>query len=495
MPLKNRPIRYDRGARKGDTSPRLLLIFVPAPRSAFNLSGIYPMPPLGIAYLAAYLRKHDFFGTALLDVPAFDIPPEDMLSVLQNDSFDVYGLSATLPGLGEVAKISHMIKHKVNPDAVVVLGGPATGLNPGVLFDHLPDIDLIVQGPGEEPLLEIVKNVGAKESLNDIPGAFIRKDDHNMKIETGVSLSEYDYSGPPARDLLPMKRYKLHPPFGLFPPGTTVETIRGCHYGCNFCCIPNQVTFRTVQDVMDELETLAGWGYKEVYFIDPTFPIDRDRTVNLCQTMIKANLGLKWACKSRVDTLDSELLNLMARAGCYMISLGVESGSNGILTALGKQTTVESTRKTLRECSEARIRVLSYIIIGSPGETDKTVRETVQLLIKERVAFSLFGELFPDPGTAMFFMNGEKKREAEEAFVQYFIQDNTSQELLPGLDVGGISKEQRRKWLRWANRTFYLRPGYIYQRIVDLRSLREIYILANGLFHFVREARRVMRIA
>jgi len=160
--LQKSHIRYDRDALKRDAFPRLLLIFVPAPRSAFNLSGIYPMPPLGIAYLAAYLKKHDFFGTAILEVPAFHISPDDMLSVLKNDPFDVYGLSATFPGLGEAANISHMIKNEVNPDAVVVLGGPETGLDPRVLFDHLPDIDLIVQGPGEEPLLKIVKRVGDK---------------------------------------------------------------------------------------------------------------------------------------------------------------------------------------------------------------------------------------------------------------------------------------------------------------------------------------------
>lgn len=491
--MKEQPIIYDRDAHRRNIFPRLLLIFVPAPRNAFNLSGIYPMPPLGIAYLSAYLRKHGFFQTAVLDMPAFDISSDSMLLVLKDDSFDIYGLSATLPGLREAATISRMIRNEVNPNAVIVLGGPATGLDIRILFDCLPDIDLIVKGAGEEPLLEIVRRVESKGSLDHIPGAYWRKGNDILEPDTTISMSGKKYFGPPARDLLPMDRYKLHPPFGLFPPGTTVETIRGCNYGCDFCSIPGKVTMSPVPHVMDELKILVSAGYREIYFIDPTFPIDRDRTVNLCREMIKTNLNLKWACKSRADALDSELLNLMARAGCYMISLGVESCSNSMLEALGKQTTVERTIQTLRECRKARIRVLSYILIGSPGETDETVRETVQHLIKEKVAFSLFGELFPDPNTEMFSMNGDQKIEAEEAIARYFIEGDTSDELLSGLDVGGMSKEQRRKWLLWANRTFYLRPAYIFQRLADLRNFSEIFILANGLFQFIREARRASR--
>lgn len=485
------PIRYDRDALKRGFSPRLLLMFVPAPRCAFNLSGIYPMPPLGIAYLAAYLRRSGFFGAALLDIPGSGLSPDRLRSVLTRDRFDLYGLSATLPGLGEAAALSRMIKREVNPEALVVLGGPAASISPRVLFNLLEDIDLVVRGAGEIPLLEIVHRASRGQSFDHIPNAFYRYGSSPPETPGPGSSRHNGHAGPPARDLLPMERYRLHPPFGLFPPATTVETARGCNYACSFCTIPKNVSFRSVDDVMGELSSLAAEGYREIYFIDPTFPIDRARTMDLCRELLRADLGIKWACKSRPDTLDPELLGIMARAGCYMISLGVESGSDLLLKALSKQTTVEQVRRVLRECRKVRIRALSYIIIGAPGETDKTMRDTMRLLVEEKVAFALFSELLPDPTASMF--STRSNGGLEEAAARHYLRDSIQDTFLPGLDVAGIDKAQRRRWLIAANRAFYLRPQYVLQRLLDLRSAREPFIMAKGLYHFFLETARVSR--
>ncbi|MFA6449027.1 MAG: radical SAM protein [bacterium] len=487
----NNPIRFDRDARSETEKTRTLLIYMSAARFAFNLSGIYPMPPLGVACLAAHLRKCGYYGSAILDMPAFGLSSQNILPMLQKNAFEIYGLSATLPGLPEAAAASRLIKSEINPEAIVVLGGPATRFSHEVIFDRLPYVDIIVCGAGEKPLEEIVRRTKEGVPLAGIPGTAWRENGGKKADCVPPEPEETFYEVLPARDLLPMERYKLHPPFGVFPPATTVETQRGCSYGCGFCSLPRSVSTRKVEDVILELEALRSQGYREIYFIDPTFPLDRNRTALLCEAMISAGLKLKWACKSRADTVDAELLNLMARAGCYMISYGIESGSERILQALNKRMSSELIRNTLRETRKAGIRPLCYILIGSPGETMETVRETARLLVEERASFALFGELLPDPGAPIFMNNPAEQEKIKDAVLRYYFDSDSSG--LDGLNIAGVPRGVVQKWLQWINRAFYFRVSYIAGKLLEMKNPREFMNLATGFFHLVAEAWRVKR--
>jgi len=151
--------------------------------------------------------------------------------------------------------------------------------------------------------------------------------------------------------------------------------------------------------VLEELEAVLHYGVEAVYFLDEAFLSDRSRVVALCEALLQTQLNkrLRWAAQVRADSVDREILALMAEAGCIQLECGFETGSDRLLREIGKRTSRQQNLRTIQLLKEAGIRCLANLIVGLPGEREEDVQQTADFLQQceaDHIVFSRFA-LYP----------------------------------------------------------------------------------------------------
>ena len=259
----------------------------------------------------------------------------------------------------------------------------------------------------------------------------------------------------PRHGLLPLEMYRAPLVRGNY---AFVVTSRGCPGGCRFCIkhvsYGRSARFRSPENILAELELLAGLGVRDVHMYADLFTISREQVMGLCDLILERGLRLRWTCNSRVDFVDPEMLQLMGRAGCWMISWGIESGSEEVLRRARKGITPEQVEQALRWAREAGIRNWGYFIIGLPGETEETIRETIRFAKRLPLSLALFHIAAPYPGSPLFF----------EVVEQGWFRPGTRWEQVDMdcstvLDYPHLRAEELGRWARRAFRSWAFRPG------------------------------------
>ncbi|MDO8602521.1 MAG: radical SAM protein [Candidatus Omnitrophota bacterium] len=462
---------------------KILLISPPSVRIQGNISGVYPLPNLGLAYIAATLEKNNF-DVKILDIPALRIQIKDLPGFL--DGYTVYGISCNIFNLNSGIEIAGIIKDR-NPLSKVVIGGRCTAFPSETLLKKFSNVDFLIRGEGEEAMLDLCRALKENSQINFIKGVSYRNGGSIIENPPGdpIDLDKLPF---PARHLLPNKRYRMHPPFGIYPPTTIIETSRGCGYGCIFCSLPREVRERSVDRVIEDIQDVVEkLGIKEVHFIDPNFTYNQNRIIELCNRIIKKNIRIHWSCKTRVDLVSEELLKVMAKAGCYMISFGLESGSQKILDILNKKIKIQDTENAFKLCKKANIRTLAYTLLGSPGETRDTIEQTLRLVEKVDPDFVLYGELLPDPSSPLVKKAIEEKVMDFDKLIDFYVDNKNNHSLFDKNNIYNVSTEDIGSFIRYANARFYLRVRYIFKRLLLLRNVNEIIIMIKGVIFLLRD--------
>jgi radical SAM superfamily enzyme YgiQ (UPF0313 family) len=217
-------------------------------------------------------------------------------------------------------------------------------------------------------------------------------------------IQDLDDMPMPMHELLPLQEYRMPLIKGPF---TFIVTGRGCPAGCTYCIkhVSYQYTarLRSPDLLMEEMWKLKKLGINNIHMYADLFTVDRDQVVELCQRMIDEKINIKWTCNSRVDYVDEEMLQLMGKAGCRLISWGIESGNEQILKHAHKGAYPDKAERSLRWAKKAGIMNWGYFIIGLPGETEQTIRETIEFAKKLPLDIALFHVAAPYPGTPFFF--------------------------------------------------------------------------------------------
>jgi radical SAM superfamily enzyme YgiQ (UPF0313 family) len=374
---------------------------------------------------------------------------------------------------------------KTHPEIpIAFVGTHAAALGETVLRSS--PADLAVADEGEIPLVLLADASNrAGEGTADIaalaeqvPGLWAKhKDGHVTFGGPGPLVEDLDGLPLPARDLLPNHRYRM--PFFGGEPFATVIPSRGCPWKCSFCrsglTWGDRVRTRSVPNVLDELEDLESrWGIRNVVFMTDTFTYRKDWVLDICGGMVKRGLNFRWICNSRVDTIDSERLAAMAKAGCRMIAYGVESADPKILQATGKGITPEQSLEAIRLTKEAGIPTFAYFIVGLPGETRETIRKTIDFAIRSDPDHAFFHVATPFPGTQLYDLAEAKG---------WLVTKNWD---LYEEDGGGVmrteflSPDDLRKAQKMAVREFYLRPSRLIHEIRSIRGLRDLWVRVSA---------------
>jgi len=437
----------------------------------------YPQPPLGLASIAAVLER-DNISVEIIDANALDITDVEIISRIQNNS--IVGISAMTPTFNTALRLAKKIKERCNR-VRIIFGGP----HPSILAEStLKDsaIDVVIIGEGEYTFLDLYYAFQNKTDLNSVKGIAFRGNDNKI-ITTErrppiENLNELPFL---AYHLLPLKKYKMHPPHGRERNFMAMLTSRGCPYQCIFCSktvFGSKIRLQSAKRVVDEIEYLhKKFHIKEIAFYDDIFTITKNRTFEILDEIHKRNLNIVWTCEARVNLIDDELIQRMKNAGCYMISYGIESGNQNILNTLKKNTTLDQIRSAILTTNRNGIECVGYFILGSPGETEASIIDTIEFAKKMPLDFIQFSILIPYPGTEIFNSLSMDNTFNWDDFVYANINNSNT----PVFQLGDLTIEELREWNKKAYTEFYLRWGYIFHRIFKIRAISDIQTNFKGI--------------
>jgi anaerobic magnesium-protoporphyrin IX monomethyl ester cyclase len=283
----------------------------------------------------------------------------------------------------------------------------------------------------------------------------------------------------PLHHLLPWEQYRAP---NIRGPYTFIVPSRGCPAGCTFCIkhvsYGYSVRVRSPENVVEELKLLWELGLRNVHMYADLFTVNREQVMGICKgllskPMIDEGLAFKWTCNSRVDFVDPEMLETMGRAGCWMIAWGIESANEGIRKGVRKGTTDEQISRALQWSKAAGIMNWGYFILGLPGETEDTIRETIELAKRLPLDLALFHIAAPYPGTPFFFEVVE-----EGWFRPGTTWEEVDMDESTVLDYPGLPAERIEYWARRAFREWALRPGPMWTFV---KSMRDWYAVKSAV--------------
>jgi radical SAM superfamily enzyme YgiQ (UPF0313 family) len=368
-------------------------------------------PDLGILYLGTTLQNHGFDVT-LLDCTKDKLTFRDFKSFLAAGGFDVVGFRC-------YSRDHNYVKHhlkivrQVLPEALTLVGGPHPSALPEFVLGAMPDLDFAWKAEAEEGLPMLLAQFQKhgrdipETSLSTIPGLVWRTKTGGQAVVNDPGFgSDLDSYGMPAWELIKPDTY----PGFVYDEYYPILTTRGCPYPCTYCNTPRlsgkKLRHRTVGHVIEELTFLKNrYNITRFSIVDDEFTLDRRYAMQFCEGLIGSGLGLRWDCPVgvRLDSLDPELLQIMERAGCESMAVGIESGSARMQKLIQKKVTVETIRERafmIAGCS--RIKIIGYFMLGFPEETEAEVYETIHLAASLPLVRANFNIVIPIPGTAIF---------------------------------------------------------------------------------------------
>jgi len=442
-------------------------------------------PQTGLASLAAVARQSGA-SVQLLDAMALRWTPSQTAQCIRAFQPDVLFVHVSTPTFNSDRDFCAELIREVPNAVLVVVGSHGSALGAEMLKDFPADYVLV--GEGEQPIRQLAESAtnclmpvghfrgSARADTQDVstlPTGLRWLDSEGGALSSGdtgflLNLDELPF---PARDLLPNNRYRM-PFFGRESFATLISS-RGCPYGCSFCRAGvswgKRVRTRSVPNVIEELRHLSEQHHiRNVVFMTDSFTFDRQWVLDLCEAMDRDVPGLRWICNSRVDAVDEEILAAMKKAGCLLISYGLESGSQSILDSCRKGISLDDSRRAIHLTRRAGILAFGYFILGLPEETWETVRQTIDFALDVEPDYALFHIATPFPGTRLFDEAVEKGLLLNQDW------DLCDEETAGILRTVALSAEDLAKARRIAMREFYLRPKVIARELTRTASVGSI---------------------
>jgi len=453
---------------------KILLINPPNESRAFSM-------PMGLASIAAYLKsKNKNIDISAIDAWAEKLEPAELANRISRTAADIIGIYMVSPRYDQ-AKSTIEICRKALPNSIIIAGGPHPSALPAETLKKIPELDICAIGEGELTMQELVKS----QPIETINGIAYR-DGKEIKLTSPRDfIKNLDDLPFPARDLFPLQKYKPSAPHGRKMPFFIMNTSRGCPFQCAYCSkdvFKNMYRAVSPKRVADEIEELISkYRAKEIFFSDDDFSMNMERAEGICDEIIKRGIKIRWSTSTRVDQVTEQLLSKMYRAGCRFICYGVESGNQKVLDTISKGYKTEEAISAFKMTREAKIATVCNFIIGLPGETKKTIQDTLDLMKKIKPNFISGSILSIFPGSRLFklILDGKypgKLRTLESSGRVFLGKGNYT------VLEDNLTYEEMKEELQRVKQEFFLRPQYFWQALTDIRSLDDLkYYLQAGL--------------
>ena len=434
-------------------------------------------PPLGLAYIAAVLKQNKI-DVKILEANANDLDHKQIEECILNYSPDFVGITSTTSLIEEAHQIALLCPKKMK----VVIGGIHASSMPQETLEKFERFDYLIRGEGEYSFLELLQ----KKPLSKIKGLSYKKNKkiiHNAERELNNKLDELPF---PARELLPMNKY--FSAGAKQNPSDYILSSRGCPYQCIFCADHlvhgRKFRFRSPENIIKEVEEIYKRGARDWDFVDDNFTLISDRVEKFCNLMIEKGLNKKmsWRCSNgiRVDRIDLKLLKKMKEAGCYMVSLGIESGNEEILNKMKKDTNLEKVKKAVEWCKEAGIETRGLFMFGNLGEDEKTMKDTINFAKSLDLDTATFHITIPFPNTDYWKIIKDEGEIYPKNYRDYIAYGNVI------FKHGKLNEKMLIEMQKKAYREFYFRPKIMFGALKDIKNLEKLKIYLNAGMAFLR---------
>ncbi len=436
----------------------------PGIRAVKENYGVFPS--LSLLYVAGCLEQHGV-EVQVIDIMAEGLSLDETVERLQRFGPDYVGYTITTYLFHQTLSWVRAIKERV--DVPVIVGGVHMGMYPRQTMVHRC-LDYGVTGEAEVTLPHLLWALSRGEELGGLKG-LVWRDDAGQVVYNGDAplLADVSEAPWPSRHLIDNSLYYSF--ISKYKNFSCLMTSRGCPYRCIFC-EQGGLKFRprTPTDVVDEIEyAVREHGVREFDFFDSAFTIQKARVIEICKEIERRKLDIVWAARTRVDCVNAEMLQWMARAGCVRIYYGIESGNRQILRTLKKAADLEQAKRTLQETRDAGIDNFGYFMFGNPGETAATARQTIRYALSLPLDYAQFSKVTPMPGTELYRMF------LDEFGVDYwekYIQDESYDAYIPRPGCP-MSEEEIQAWTQLAYVRFYYRPMFALRAVSRVKSWHE----------------------
>jgi len=481
---------------------RVFLIFPPIRLYRETMKLVFS--PLGVSYLAAMIRGE--VEVEIMDAAAEGFDREEILdenfirfgsslsdirSRIEKFQPDLVGATCLFSSVFPMVREVCQEVKRINPDILTIAGGTYPTFMPEYCLKE-PSLDLICLGEGELTMLELIRRLNEGRSISDLDGLAFKENEHVKVNPRQHWIEDLDTIPFPARDLLPMDLYRQigvpHSFSASSRNNAPLITSRGCPAHCIYCSSTrfwgNRYRFRSPDNVLDEIgELIERWGIEEVQFEDDNITANRARAKAIFQGIIDRGYQVRLNFPNGVAlwTLDEELVDLIAAAGAYEMTLAFESGSQEVLSKIVKKPlNLDKARSITRYIKSKNLRTNAFFIFGFPGETREQMRETFRFANEMKTDMAYFFVANPLPGTEMFEI--AKKRGMLRGDFNFenltFTRSAYHEQIFPR---GELERMAGREFLKYNLRSFLRNPWTLFKKsVVDLFFKRPRYTI--GLF-------------
>ncbi|MFZ3077697.1 MAG: radical SAM protein [Candidatus Aenigmatarchaeota archaeon] len=464
-------------------NPKIKKVLLVYPNSPTH----YVVPPIGLGYLATALRKNGF-DVGILDGIKEKLNLEKLEKKINEWKPDVIGIQVFSCDAHTVKEYVAKIRETDKNILVIVGGAHVSGVGKEV-FDYFGGIHFAIAGEGETAFPMLLKKINSVEKdLEKVPGLIYKK---GAAIIANAPKFEEDLDalGFPAWDLMDPGTYPQAPQGAVFRnwPIAPILTSRGCPYRCTYCAghltTGYNIRFRSIKKVLEEIEMLyRDYGVREIHIIDDNFTFKRERAVKFCNEIVERgiNISLTFPNGVRLDTLDEELLRLLKKAGCYSITLGIESGSQKILNDMKKSLKLEIVEEKVALINKVGIDIMAFFIVGYPTETRETILETIEFAKRLKIKRAHFSTFLPLPNTEA------TQKLIRDGVIKEINYDTLFYTKAP-LPPKGMTSEELKALQRKAFLEFYMRPHIVAGMIKEVRSPTHLKMLMRRAWDYAFE--------
>ena len=419
-----------------------------------------------LGYASAVLKRRGY-SVFLKDYQGENLIINDLLNDVVQQKPDVVFISVTNATIFYDIDIAKKIKD-TKTDAIIILKG-------AIFFDcdekllskiDINTVDYMIGGEEEFIIGDLIDyHYNSPDKLSELPFLIYKND--NIYLKSNKTKFYDDLDSLPFPD-----RHEMNNSLYVIPDTgeklATISTSRGCPSACFYCLSPKisgkKVRFRSPQNVIEELrDCYYNFGIKTFFFKSDTFTINIDWVRNLCNEIINSELHkkIRWVANSRVDTINPEILNLMKKAGCYLIAFGLESGSDESLKKMKKNTTVAQNYAAVQMAKKAGLLTFGFYIIGFPWEDRTYLKQTKEAIFKNNTDFIELHIATPFFGTEFYNMLKESNKISDEIYGKTHFN---SIETVINSDLSSVFIEKFRKLTVLQ---YYLRPTYILKKLLQ----------------------------
>lgn len=424
--------------------------------------------PMWLSYAAALAEKqgHDI---DLIDAPADGHDLGYVKDRIRNYSPSLIVVDTSTPSIYNDVKICDEIKETF-PKVFLLLVGTHVSALPEESLKISKSVDAIAVGEYDYTVKEIAEALVEKKDIGSVKGICYRKSEEIVQTEKRPlmeNLDEIPFVSSVYKRFLKMGNY-FNP--NALHPMVTITTSRGCPFQCIFCVYPqtmmgHKMRLRSVKNVVDEIEYIVDSfpGVKAIFFEDDTLTANKKRCMEISEEILRRNIIISWTANARAD-LDYETMKIMKKSGCRCMCVGFESGNQQLLDNIKKKVRIDKMEQFINDAKRAGIFVHGCFMVGHPGETKETMKQTLELAKRLKPDTVQFYPIMVYPGTEAYNWYKERNLITTSDFSKWLTPDGLHNTVIK---TEKLSSDELVRFCDYARRDFYLRPGYLLYKLAQ----------------------------